>query len=253
MYSKGEQAGLNEIIHQSGQALFTPLKLRSEGLVPATAALRACVTSTSLSSARQTFPSGLWPYVKDCFWLHGHSAFGSVAKDKSGVGRLSATSGVQTTDLVHWLQAGKTVDISRSASESTDLLPPYALLRQQARLLPGFSPPGLRPPPFRGALLPLAAVACSIPTLPPCGMPTSDVSPLTRTCHLSGFQTPVGCADIPPPGEFAAIEATAPLIVLPLRMLLLMLPVVMSSSESSRSASTGVGILLLVVLLYIGI
>ena len=30
------------------------------------------------------------------------------------------------TDLVHWLQAGKTVDILRCAAESTDLLPPSA-------------------------------------------------------------------------------------------------------------------------------
>ena len=67
------------------------------------------MTSTLLSSARQTFPSGLTPAVKDCFGLHGHYAFGSVAKKKSGVGRKSATSVGLTTDLVHWLQAGKTV------------------------------------------------------------------------------------------------------------------------------------------------
>ena len=36
----------------------------------------------------------------------------------------------------------------------------------------------------------------AFPALPPCGMPTTDVS-LTRTCHRSGFRTPVGCADIP--------------------------------------------------------
>ena len=29
--------------------------------------------------------------MKDCFGLHGHYAFGSVAKEKSGVGRKSAT------------------------------------------------------------------------------------------------------------------------------------------------------------------
>ena len=45
--------------------------------------------------------------MKDCFGLHGHYAFGSVAKEKSGVGRKSATSVGLTTDLVHWLQAGK--------------------------------------------------------------------------------------------------------------------------------------------------
>ena len=49
--------------------------------------------------------------MKDCFGLHGHYAFGSVAKKKSGVGRKSATSVGLTTDLVHWLQAGKTVAV----------------------------------------------------------------------------------------------------------------------------------------------
>ena len=81
--------------------------------------------------------------MKDCFGLHGHSAFGSVAKEEIGVGRKSATSVGLTTDLVHWLQAGKTVDISRCASESTDLLPPSALLRPLRGLqLP--RPPALR-------------------------------------------------------------------------------------------------------------
>ena len=45
--------------------------------------------------------------MKDCFGLHGHYTFGSVAKEKSGVGRKSATSVGFTTDLVHWLQAGR--------------------------------------------------------------------------------------------------------------------------------------------------
>ena len=75
------------------------------------------MTSTLLSSARQTFPSGLPPAVKDCFGLHGHYAFGSVDKENSGVGRKSATSVGLTTDLVHWLQAGKTVAIVRFASK----------------------------------------------------------------------------------------------------------------------------------------
>ena len=43
---------------QSGQALLPSLKLCQKGLVPAAPALRACATSTPLSSARQTFPSG---------------------------------------------------------------------------------------------------------------------------------------------------------------------------------------------------
>ena len=55
--------------------------------------------------------------MKDCFGLHGHYAFGSVAKKKSGVGRKSATSVGLTTDLVHWLQAGKTVTVVRFASK----------------------------------------------------------------------------------------------------------------------------------------
>ena len=42
----------------------------------------------------------------------------------------------------------------------------------------------------------------AFPALLPCGMPTTDVSPLTRTCHRSGFRTPVGCADIPFQGNF---------------------------------------------------
>ena len=90
--------------------------------------------------------------MKDCFGLHGHSAFGSVAKEKSGVGRLSATSGVQTTDLVHWLQAGKTVDVSRCASESTDLLPPFALPRllRSLRLSPPSRPAAGRLPATAG-------------------------------------------------------------------------------------------------------
>ena len=81
--------------------------------------------------------------MKDCFGLHGHSAFGSVAKEEGGVGRKSATSVGLTTDLIRWLQADKTVDISRCASESTDLLPPSALLRPLRGLqLP--RPPALR-------------------------------------------------------------------------------------------------------------
>ena len=55
--------------------------------------------------------------MKDCFGLHGHYAFGYVAKEKSGVGRKSATSVGLTTDLVHWLQAGKTVAVVRFASK----------------------------------------------------------------------------------------------------------------------------------------
>lgn len=86
-------------------------------MVPATSALRAFVTSTPSSSARQTFPSGLTPAVKDCFGLHGHYAFGFVAKEESGVGGMDATCGGHITDLVYWLQAGKIVDVRRTASD----------------------------------------------------------------------------------------------------------------------------------------
>ena len=56
---------------------------------------------------------------------------------------MSAASSGHTTDAFDWLQAGKTVDISRRASESTDLLPPEALLRPRCGLqLP--RPPALR-------------------------------------------------------------------------------------------------------------
>ena len=41
-----------------GHALLPPLKLRQKGLAPAATARRAYATSTSSSSARQTFPSG---------------------------------------------------------------------------------------------------------------------------------------------------------------------------------------------------
>ena len=113
--------------------------LRQKGLVPATSALRACASSTPSSSARQTFPFGISLAVKDCFGLHGHSAFGYVAKRQIGVGEQSLLPQVQFTDPFHWLQAGKTVDILRCAAESTDLLPPSALPRSLRSLR--LSPP----------------------------------------------------------------------------------------------------------------
>ena len=136
------------IFISSGQALFTTLKLRSEGLVPAASARRACATSTPLSSARQTFPSGLPPAVKDCFGLHGHSAFGYVANRQIGVGRKSVASDGHTTDPFHSLQAGKTVDISRCASEINRLSSPSALPRllRSLRLFPPARPAAGRLP-----------------------------------------------------------------------------------------------------------
>ena len=61
---------------------------------------------------------------------------------------MSAASSAHTTDLVHSLQAGKTVDVSRCASESTDLLPPSALPRllRSLRLCPPSRPAGCRLP-----------------------------------------------------------------------------------------------------------
>ena len=140
------------IFISSGQALFTTLKLRSEGLVPAASARRACATSTPLSSARQTFPSGLPPAVKDCFGLHGHSAFGYVANRQIGVGRKSVASDGHTTDPFHSLQAGKTVDISRCASEINRLSSPSALPRllRSLRLFPPARPAAGRLPDTAG-------------------------------------------------------------------------------------------------------
>lgn len=115
------------IILTIGQALLPLLTLRQKGLVTATSGLPPLRDFHFTEFARQTFPSGLTPAVKDCFGLHGHYAFGSVAKEKSGVGRKSATSVGLTTDLVHWLQAGKTVDFLRCASEINRLFPSSAL------------------------------------------------------------------------------------------------------------------------------
>ena len=90
--------------------------------------------------------------MKDCFGLHGHSAFGYVAKRQIGVGRKSVASDGHTTDLVHWLQAGKTVDILRCATKSTDLLPPSALPRSllSLRLFPPARPAAGRLPTAAG-------------------------------------------------------------------------------------------------------
>ena len=189
--------------------------------------------------------------MKDCFGLHGHSAFGSVANKEIGVGRKSATSVGLTTDLVHWLQAGKTVDILRCAAESTDLLPPSALPRQQAYLLPGFSTPGLRPPPFRGTLLPSAAAACGFSRPPAlrdadyrCQPAGADLTPVR-------FPNPCRLRRHPLPGELPASWPVAPAIVLPLWIVLLRPVMVLASSESSCSASACALILVLVLLLYI--
>ena len=112
-------------------AHISPLTLRSVGLVPAAPAYHPCATSTPSSSARQTFPSGLSPAVKDCFGLHGHYAFGYIAKKESGVGRKSATSVGLTTDLVHWLQAGISIaGLVRKEVEDSGLVGHVASFRE---------------------------------------------------------------------------------------------------------------------------
>ena len=90
--------------------------------------------------------------MKDCFGLHGHSAFGYVANRQIGVGRKSVASDGHTTDPFHSLQAGKTVDILRCAAESTDLLPPSALPRslRSLRLFPPARPAAGRLPAAAG-------------------------------------------------------------------------------------------------------
>ena len=61
---------------------------------------------------------------------------------------MSAASVGHTTDAVYKLQSGKTVDVSRRASESTDLLPPEALLRPRCGLQRP-RPPALRRADYR--------------------------------------------------------------------------------------------------------
>ena len=58
---------------------------------------------------------------------------------KKGVGRKSVASDGHTTDAVYSLQAGKTVDISRVAAESTDLLSAFSTA--SATLWPAAAPP----------------------------------------------------------------------------------------------------------------
>lgn len=66
-------------MNQSGQAQYPPLRCGYSAWFQPLRHYRASVTSTLLSSARQTSPSGLRPAVKDCFGLHSNSAFGFVA------------------------------------------------------------------------------------------------------------------------------------------------------------------------------
>ena len=86
--------------------------------------------------------------MKDCFGLHGHYAFGYVAKEKSGVGRKSATSVGLTTDLVHWLQARKTVAFVRFASKFHRLASAFrtASVLRSLRLFPPARPAAGRLP-----------------------------------------------------------------------------------------------------------
>ena len=58
---------------------------------------------------------------------------------EKGVGRKSVASDGHTTDAFNLLQAGKTVDISRQAAESTDLLSAFSTA--SATLWPAAAPP----------------------------------------------------------------------------------------------------------------
>ena len=136
------------IILTIGQALLPPLTLRQKGLVTATSGLPPLRDFHFTEFARQTFPSGLTPAVKDCFRLHGHSAFGYVAKRQIGVGQQSLLPQVQLTDPSHWLQAGKTVAFVSFASKFHRLASA-----------------------FRTASV--ASLPAAIPSRPPCGGPTT--------------------------------------------------------------------------------
>ena len=149
---------------QCGKTQYPPLRFWYSVLFQPLRDCRPCVTSTLLSSARQTFPSGWTPAVKDCFGLHGHYAFGSVAKEKSGVGRKSATSVGLTTDLVHWLQAGKTVAVVRFASKIHRLASA-----------------------FRTASV--ASLPAAIPSRPPCGGPTTGWRRSSCCCCGSSYSS----------------------------------------------------------------
>ena len=174
------------------------------------------MTSTLLSSAQQTFPSGLTPAMKDCFGLHGHYAFGSVAKEKSGVGRKSATSVGLTTDLVHWLQAGKTVAVVRFASKIHRLA--SAICTASATGLPVAEILNPRPSstPFHGDLAAFGSGSLRL-SLPP-ALRRADYRCQSADADLTSvrFHNPCRLRRHPLPGELAAIEATSPVIVLPL-------------------------------------
>ena len=163
--------------------------------------------------------------MKDCFGLHGHSAFGSVAKRQIGVGQQSLLSQVQLTDPSHWLQAGKTVDILRCAAESTDLLPPSALLRPLRGLqLP--RPPALRLADYR------------------CQSANADLPP-------ARFPNPCRLRRHPLPGELPASRPVAPVIVLPLWFFVFVgVVVLMSVTDFNQKGSACTIVLLLYVLLY---
>lgn len=97
------------------------------------------------------------------------------------------------------LQADKTVDILRCAAESTDLLPPSALPRQQAYLLPSFSTPGLRPPPFQGDLAAFGSGSLRLsPPSRPAGCRPADCSAASQL-HNRRFPNP---CRLPPTSPF---------------------------------------------------
>ena len=120
---------------------------------------------------------------------YSHSAIHFLSKlyQQSGVGRKSATSVGLTTDLVHWLQAGKTVDILRCATKSTDLLPPSALPRllRSLRLSQPSRPAGCRLPAAAGHRAAVVDIADS-------GGPRRFATLHQRSC-LCECYPPIGC------------------------------------------------------------
>ena len=144
--------------------------------------------------------------------------------------------------------------MSASRPRSTDLLPPSALPRQQAYLLPRFSTTGLRPPPFHGDLAAFGSGSLRL-SLPPalrradyrCQSANADLTPVR-------FPNPCRLHRHPLPGELPASRPVSPVIVLPLWFFVFIEGVVLMVVEvfnQKGSASMSV-VLLFVVLYYMG-